>query len=371
MLNEENPSSALGSSIYNCPRLCILVSNKIQTFMNNLHSRAFTIVFCLLCLASSFVQAQISETRLLQIDSLVNKTPKPSTKKIETLSAYLGSIGTTDEEKAYAVFSWVAHHVKYDIKVFQKGYVPKCSAEEVLKGRVSVCQGYSELFKSLAEKAGLECKFVPGYSKGVNYRDGMKFREPDHAWNLVKYNEGWHLIDCTWASGVIANSEMGAKFTPVFNRFWFDPAPKLFLLSHFPTEKEALLVEQNITLEDFQKWPAIDVQFLQQLRGAETLTSTLLQESTTQIPICYAHKYDITYESIPLLKELSKEKEYAFKISGPKDLKLVLIDGKESIPFQKSAESFDLVYQPKSKKLIIAVTTDKSIDYLVEYKVSK
>jgi hypothetical protein len=328
-------------------------------------------IACGCMLLTSSAWSQISQTRLNQLDSLVGKTPKPNTKKTATLGAYLGSLGKTEEEKAYAIYSWVAHNVKYDLKVFVKDYVPKFGAEEVLKGRITVCQGYSEIYNALSQAARLESKLIDGFSKGFNYYDGMKFREPDHAWNAVKYNESWHLLDCTWGAGKIVNSELGAQYTPEFNRNWFNTPPHLFALSHYPSETEWTLLQKNASLSEYQKWPAADIQFLLQLKDSEALVNSLLEGQTVELPTIYTHKHQVIYESIPLQSELSKSQQYTFTISSESNLKFELMDGKEFIPFKASNGSSSLTYTPKTKKLVVVVVTPKSKDYLIEYKVSK
>lgn len=56
--------------------------------------------------------------------------------------------------------------------------------------RKTVCAGFSVIFKELANRNGIECKFVSG--KIRNSKRG------GHAWNLVKINGVVYPIDITW-----------------------------------------------------------------------------------------------------------------------------------------------------------------------------
>ncbi|MEE3343750.1 MAG: transglutaminase domain-containing protein [Bacilli bacterium] len=59
--------------------------------------------------------------------------------------------------------------------------------------RKAVCAGYSVIFKELANRNGIECKYVSGaaYSESGICRGG-------HAWNLVRINGVIYPIDITW-----------------------------------------------------------------------------------------------------------------------------------------------------------------------------
>ena len=58
--------------------------------------------------------------------------------------------------------------------------------------RKSVCAGFSVIFKELANRNGIECKYVNGasYSEDGVYRGG-------HAWNLIKIDDVIYPIDIT------------------------------------------------------------------------------------------------------------------------------------------------------------------------------
>ena len=59
--------------------------------------------------------------------------------------------------------------------------------------RKTVCAGYSVIFKELANRSGIECKYVNGKAHSINgtYRGA-------HAWNLVRINGVIYPIDITW-----------------------------------------------------------------------------------------------------------------------------------------------------------------------------
>ncbi len=61
------------------------------------------------------------------------------------------------------------------------------SAYGALLNGQAVCEGYARAFQLLCNYAGIENTLVSGTSKGVG-----------HLWNMVKTEDGWYHIDCTW-----------------------------------------------------------------------------------------------------------------------------------------------------------------------------
>ena len=70
----------------------------------------------------------------------------------------------------------------------------------VLKNRFAVCSGYANLYQALGEKMGLKSAVVIGYAKGLGYLVGNA-SDANHAWNAVRINNSWYLIDATWGAG--------------------------------------------------------------------------------------------------------------------------------------------------------------------------
>jgi len=52
-----------------------------------------------------------------------------------------------------------------------------------------VCEGFSNLYYVIGAEMGLEIKKVSGYAKAYGYSQGDKFKEENHAWNLIKIND--------------------------------------------------------------------------------------------------------------------------------------------------------------------------------------
>lgn len=164
---------------------------------------------------------------------------------------------SSDRERARAIYDWIARNIRYDIKSFLAGKYPDPEAIRVLATRMAVCEGYSRLFVAMASAAGLEAVTISGYSKGFSRRDEAPDRKkPNHAWNAVKLDGQWHLLDATWGAGHIDKEEL---FIAEYNPRWFDVTPRHFAVSHLPVDPKWQLLEQALTAEAFWALPDLDL----------------------------------------------------------------------------------------------------------------
>ena len=103
---------------------------------------------------------------------------------------------------------------------------------------------------SLAKECGLECVKITGHSKGYGFTPGQHFSgDGNHAWNAVKINNKWYLIDSTWGAGYLNDSK---KFIFRFTDYFFCTPPEEFIISHFPPEEKWQLLEKPVTLSEFE-----------------------------------------------------------------------------------------------------------------------
>ena len=65
-------------------------------------------------------------------------------------------------------------------------------------------------------------------------------REPNHAWNAVKIQERWHLVDVTWDAGHIE----GKIYHKQYGTAYLFADPRQFLYTHFPTDAKWQLLQR-------------------------------------------------------------------------------------------------------------------------------
>jgi|GEM_PF-1978424 hypothetical protein len=193
-------------------------------------------------LISFFSLAQYPE-----ITAAINNAGKNELQSLDQVISFIQSHGKNDHEKAYGVYFWIAHNVKYDVKGYIKNLSSYSKPEDVFKKRKAICKGYSMLYEYMCTKLNLECRMITGYSKGASYKNGQAFTWSNHGWNAVKLDSVWYLIDVTWASG----SLKGHKFKPSYNTSYFKANPQSFVVKHLPETPMWQLLENPLSLKTF------------------------------------------------------------------------------------------------------------------------
>lgn len=177
------------------------------------------------------------------IEEHVSNSTSENEEILKKLSIYLSKPARNQAEVAYAIFLWVTSHIEYDYNA------EDLSAEGVLASRKSVCSGYSSLYANLARRANLQCVKISGLAKGFGYRAGKDIREFDHAWNAVKLDGEWYLLDSTWGGK--------DEFFDSLKVSYFLTEPNIFVTTHFPEQEKWQLLPKPISMPEFLKMEEI------------------------------------------------------------------------------------------------------------------
>lgn len=219
-------------------------------------------------LLSLIINATLLSQNYKQVDEKVKNYPK-SFSKLDKLADLINKDFKKPEEKARAIYAWIAMNVYYDVKGMnsnkkvsysyrtpeEKLQIEKKMEEDLatktMKQKKAVCQGYSTLYKVLCDKCGIECEIISGTSKTTMQDIGKAPGRMDHAWNAIKLNGKWKLIDATWGAGYIDQGT--GKFKKTYSDFYFLTDPDKFFLKHYPEDKKWLLT--NKSAKDFASLP--------------------------------------------------------------------------------------------------------------------
>lgn len=177
---------------------------------------------------------------------------------IQSLAAELGENTSTDAEKSRAIWLWIIDNIAYDVDAFFSGIIGDTSAEQTLENRKSVCDGYANLFYALAGEMNLEAVKITGYSKGYGYVEGQVFERTNHAWNGVKIDGKWELLDATWGAGYVDGN---GSFIKSYDESWYMPDPEHFIFTHLPITQEWQLLYTPITKARFEDLPSLEPAF--------------------------------------------------------------------------------------------------------------
>ena len=176
------------------------------------------------------------EPTIAQIDSLASLPMKLSISG-KLLANYLTKGLKDDNSKARAIFVWIASHIRYGWK----------NDITIYKSRRGVCADYALLFRELGNYAGLEVVYLTGIAKGKNYNIDYP-EESLHAWNSIRINGEFKLIETTWAAS-----------SGNWN-YYFCADPKSLINTHFPYNSFFQLLDEKVTFEEFVNGNKIESQ---------------------------------------------------------------------------------------------------------------
>lgn len=223
-----------------------------------------------------------------KVDKIVKKYSKRFSNADE-LSNKINKDFELPHEKARAIYTWITLNIKYDVdklkspfeqiafsydtqeeKLAKEREIFEGIANQTLKKRKAVCEGYSSLFKLLCEKSNLECIIISGSSKSSLNHIGEFPNKSNHAWNAIRINGEWKLIDVTRGAGTL--NESSTKFIKEFNDFYFFTSAEKFFLNHYPDDKSFLFVDKSP--EEFANLPYFhspyfkwNIQLIEPLKG--------------------------------------------------------------------------------------------------------
>lgn len=234
--------------------------DKETTWPNQAERKTFLIGKCgakielddepLLLLNSEVYSNPLDTVRKGTIDQVLKALPKRQSGNEATMISAMNTAKTqyslSEAETAYLVYKWLSENIVYDCYGLNHGGIDFTEQGTYNKGK-GVCAGYSLIFEKMCDSLGLESEYVVGYSKGAGFTPGVIPRQSDHAWNSVKIDSSYYLVDSTWGSG----SCDGDTYTASFNEFYFCTNPEAFIRTHLPEEKQWQLISPTITLETF------------------------------------------------------------------------------------------------------------------------
>lgn len=228
------------------------------------------LIFFLLISTSAF------SNDFIKVDEKVTTYPRFS--KVEDLATQIEKDFDKDVDKARAAFYWLAINIRYNLKEYynpiQRAYrfSYKTEAERkqklqalkdklvdaAFRNQTGVCEEYAQSFKKICDLLGLEAEVIKGYVRN----DASEIRaipsRTNHAWNAVKINGKWLILDATWAAGYEYNGKWIREFN---NYFWDVPTSKIFK-THFPDDNLWVLRFGRMTIDDFYNQPIYSNSFL-------------------------------------------------------------------------------------------------------------
>lgn len=212
------------------------------------------IILILLALAS-YTGAYTQGYDFAKVDSFAINVGKADSLSIPELTQVLTQKLSDPVLKTRAIYTWIAHNIAYDCPAYHVAAKRKSKPEDVFRLRKGVCEGYSNLFMEMCSYANVQCLTINGHARNVRTPAGEAFSGEGHAWNAVRIDGEWKMIDVTWAAG---NVDYKVKnFTQKFTDVYFFRDPHKFLLTHYPDLEDWKPAKTKLTKQEFANNPAI------------------------------------------------------------------------------------------------------------------
>lgn len=302
-----------------------------------------------LVLSSPLIAAQVIDIeRAALLDAHAMAAPPEAEASAANLANYLTQVAQNDTEKARVIYRWIADRIEYDVDAYLARRLDKKEATEVLQSRTSVCNGYATLFDTLGRTAGLETATIMGYAKGYKHPAGQTFDAPNHAWNAIKIDGQWRLLDSTWGAGHVE----GGKYLKALSEAYFLAPPEQLMFSHFPLEDTwQLQSTPHLSKSEFEALPTVETTLFHTGIAGEEVWRALTAPNFNGALV---HTFDTPYgmlkvKDAPLPYQLKVEQALHFKFqSSAFETMALLLNGKWTA-MVKSDSVFDLDYIPKAQ----------------------
>jgi len=233
------------------------------------------------------------------LDAKVKRYPKYTS--AQRLANKITSDFNNDGDKIRAVFTWLTHNIRYDLKEYFNPTSKRISftysdeadkqlklqqikdqvVDEMFSSRKSVCEGYAQSFKKVCDLLEIESVVIKGYARNSTGEIGTIPTTSNHAWNAVKIGLKWQLIDATWAAGYAINDQWKKHFT----EYYFHPKPSELLRTHYPDNVNWQLLKNPISKKAYANQPIIGQGFFSKNLQLVSPNKGILQSKLTKFQI--------------------------------------------------------------------------------------
>ena len=204
------------------------------------------------------VAAQQKENKFAKTDAFVLSLGALEAFNVATIADTLTAGFADKEQKARAIFFWIANNIALDPKAVRANDNKQTDPVLVIQNRKTTPLGFSLLVQEMCSTAGIRCLSVDGFIRN-NFEDiNNKADEFNYSWNVIqlgKSPEEWHYADAAKASGSL--DKKLTTFTKRYTEGLFFPDKTLFNLDHYPDNSAWLLGEGSKSLKDFYALPII------------------------------------------------------------------------------------------------------------------
>ena len=211
-----------------------------------------------------------------KVDAKVLQYPRFS--RVEDLAHKIENDFSSDLNKVRAAFFWLTKNIRYNLQEYynprQRKYQFRYKSEEekaqklqaikdqlvnnAFRTKMGVCEEYAQSFKKICDLLNIDSQVIKGNVRSNANEIGQIESSTNHAWNAVKINGYWIILDATWAAGY----EYNGRWIRKFNNYFFNmPKDKIFK-THLPEDQLWVLRFGRMNIQEFYNQPIYSQTFL-------------------------------------------------------------------------------------------------------------
>ena len=159
-------------------------------------------------------------------------------------------------DRLWIIYYWISQNIRYDLDAdIHRQQQRHPQAEDVFRATKTSAQGYASIFKALCDCLKIPCEKIDGYAKDYSFKvDQPIFAHPNHAWNAVRIDQQWYLIDSAWGTGYIDGNH---EYKNDLKTYYFLACPEQLIYNHLPENSRWQLLNKPISMADYLHLPNI------------------------------------------------------------------------------------------------------------------
>jgi len=190
-----------------------------------------------------------------EMHPIVSKIPLNHQGSPASVARYIASQEPDPFQRVKAMHDYVIDRLSYDHERLRRMDLTAASQKPdvVFRTKLAVCAGYAKLLVEMGKHSGDEIVYITGDTRD----DDGNQNDVGHAWNAVKIEGSWFLMDATWddPSNPDRPSEQSYRTT-----YLFTPV-HIFGVDHFPSDPVWQLRREPLTRGEFLRQPLVDPAF--------------------------------------------------------------------------------------------------------------
>ena len=213
---------------------------------------------CLFLFINLQSSAQKRNADFKVVDDYVKSLGSLDTLNVGTISYIVTKKFSDNQDKARAIFDWIAYNISFDLKNAKRNGNEKTNSDDVLKLRKANAAGYAALYQDMCSVVKIRCLTVDGYIKNNIEQINEKPDEFNHTWVVVQLgqsSESWFYVDPTMGSGY--TDDKMTFFTKAYNDAYFFADKVIFNFQHYPNNTAWLLGPASKNISAFLSLPVV------------------------------------------------------------------------------------------------------------------